>query len=290
MKHLSSMLVKNGADWLKLAVDSAKDDVEDLADEACRLAYQYQYYPGIVTDFSTMPRYSRFLGIRKLMVEFYESPPTKLRAVLQLRRNNHALQECPSCGYPFAPDTLDHFMPKDDWPEFSIFPNNLTPQCRGCQSQKGSFFYSVKDNQAFFIHPIFSDALSKIGFKVNIEIEGNNPRFEAKFTRLAALESAEEQRLKIHIEKLEIRKRILKFCWAEYSKWKNMISDKKFDIKAALQQRIDEQPYSNSDVARNWQVAFYRGVLKNQQVMDHLNSFAPSAPLPLTEVVSELNF
>lgn len=46
------------------------------------------------------------------------------------------LQICPACGEDGTPNTLDHYLPKEAYPEFSITPINLSPMCDICQGKK----------------------------------------------------------------------------------------------------------------------------------------------------------
>ncbi|MDI3236475.1 hypothetical protein QK289_15795 [Exiguobacterium antarcticum] len=43
---------------------------------------------------------------------------------------------CPYCGLD-KPRTIDHYLPKAIFPEFSIFPLNLIPCCNYCNQKKG---------------------------------------------------------------------------------------------------------------------------------------------------------
>lgn len=45
--------------------------------------------------------------------------------------------KCPHCGLS-EPDTIDHYLPKDIFPEFSILPINLVPMCGRCNNIKNT--------------------------------------------------------------------------------------------------------------------------------------------------------
>lgn len=42
---------------------------------------------------------------------------------------------CPSCGFSQA-ETLDHYLNKAGFPQFSVFPYNLVPACKSCNHGK----------------------------------------------------------------------------------------------------------------------------------------------------------
>lgn len=63
--------------------------------------------------------------------------------------NNTNLSICPNCGVGVV-STLDHYLPKDKFSIFSVYPNNLIPCCRDCNTNKSNKLNRV-------IHPYFDD-------------------------------------------------------------------------------------------------------------------------------------
>ncbi|UPG86002.1 HNH endonuclease [Luteibacter aegosomatis] len=73
---------------------------------------------------------------------------------------NGALEMCPFCGGIGIPKTLDHFLPKNKHPKYSVLPLNLVPSCRDCNlGEKGQsaalvdedvFLQPYMDKSAFF--------------------------------------------------------------------------------------------------------------------------------------------
>jgi hypothetical protein len=45
--------------------------------------------------------------------------------------------KCPYCCGIGVPSTLDHYLPKSPFPQYSVYPENLIPCCRDCNSVKG---------------------------------------------------------------------------------------------------------------------------------------------------------
>ncbi|MGL4914126.1 MAG: HNH endonuclease [Romboutsia sp.] len=52
-------------------------------------------------------------------------------------QTNSIQSKCPHCGLS-EPDTIDHYLPKDVFPEFSILPINLVPMCGRCNNIKNT--------------------------------------------------------------------------------------------------------------------------------------------------------
>ncbi|NAS95250.1 HNH endonuclease [Pseudomonas syringae pv. actinidifoliorum] len=43
---------------------------------------------------------------------------------------------CPTCGGIGQPRTLDHYLPKANYPKLAVVPQNLIPACRDCNTNK----------------------------------------------------------------------------------------------------------------------------------------------------------
>ena len=46
--------------------------------------------------------------------------------------------KCPFCGGIGHPKTLDHYLPKANFPQYSVLPTNLVPCCRDCNTEKSN--------------------------------------------------------------------------------------------------------------------------------------------------------
>ena len=63
--------------------------------------------------------------------------------------------KCPFCGGIGHTKTLDHYLPKSNYPLYSVLPKNLVPCCRDCNTGRGSTFASNAENQT--IHPYLDE-------------------------------------------------------------------------------------------------------------------------------------
>ena len=236
MDYLERLAIS--ADWQIIAQTSDKENVSDLIDLYDDLNNSYEGYQSLIEDFASVPPPSNYIAQKDLLVEYYEDAPANLKKVIRDRRNNHGLRACPSCGSPYKPNTLDHFIPKHKWPEYSIYPNNLVPQCIGCAPIKGKRYYCDETLSAIFIHPIYSDLLSKVRFGVVIEIcnETNSPKFTVKFWA-GGLSGNDLTRVRQHLKKIEIHARMQIFLRSEFDHWKRIVSVKGINIQSAIDRK-----------------------------------------------------
>ncbi|WP_336286632.1 HNH endonuclease [Cronobacter dublinensis] len=291
MKYLGSFIKNQPCTWLAAAIESKKENVQDLEDIADDIAEHYELYDGFITSFDEELSESSFLQYSDLLVEYYEKSPSKLNKLLLERRNEHELSFCPYCGNPMIPDTLDHFIPKGKWPEFSIFPNNLVPQCRGCAPVKGENYYCNESNSAMFVHPIYFNFLENFRFSMNVTLNGDEKELsvDVKLKKVMATRIEDQRRVILHAEKLKIKSRIINYCNKDFKQWKRRLSNARFDIETALQQRLSEVP--QSEIGKDWQSAFYFALLQNQDVILYLNSLCPvEDPHQQFDNVEDLDF
>ncbi|MEE5154825.1 hypothetical protein V2J87_26115 [Pseudomonas alliivorans] len=286
MKYLSSLRVRTDCAWLDQAIFSEKDNAKLLYYLKFTLREHYRKFDAVIDDYKTAPTPSRIDLTAQVLKEFYLNPPAALRGSFKLRRADHQLDECPYCGYPSPPETLDHFIPKEKWPEFAIFSNNLVPQCRDCAPIKGHRYYCSNKRQALFLHPMYSAALSAVRFDVDITIEHEKPLFKPRFSIEKSTSEEDANRIKLHLSSLKVPKRIVAYCEHQYKRWGRLVREKGCNIKKSFETRLEE--YGGHADASNWAAAFYLGVLSSPEVIESLQgdfhqkpSSFPKCTLPL---------
>ncbi|MBT2969593.1 MAG: HNH endonuclease [Candidatus Thiodiazotropha sp. (ex Ctena orbiculata)] len=100
-----------------------------------------------------------FGGIRKSnLTRLYDYYMVKKQPARQIYDDImlSADDKCPYCGGVGRPRTLDHYLPKSKFPQFSVLPTNLVPCCRDCNSEsKNTSISTTAEDQV--IHPYFDD-------------------------------------------------------------------------------------------------------------------------------------
>lgn len=81
----------------------------------------------------------------------------KLEEVIK-RQEKRIQALCPLCEIDNHHDK-EHYLPKSEFPEYSIFMPNITPVCSMCNSKKGNNFLDEKSERQFF--NIYFDKLPK---------------------------------------------------------------------------------------------------------------------------------
>lgn len=80
-----------------------------------------------------------------------DKPGRKIYQQIKVSANG----KCPFCGGIGHVKTLDHFVPKANFPVYSVVPANLVPCCRDCNSEKLNSYPEEMATQV--LHPYFDD-------------------------------------------------------------------------------------------------------------------------------------
>ncbi len=87
----------------------------------------------------------------KLYTQYFVPKAKKIRVMYDAILTS-AKGECPFCGGLGDPSNLDHFLPKAEFPQFSIYPSNLVPSCRDCNMGEKKVGYATSAEEQM-IHP-----------------------------------------------------------------------------------------------------------------------------------------
>lgn len=257
--------------WFRKVRKSGKSNLQSLMTIKHQLIREYLTYDSLIINYQNNLNVSTCLMNKELLIDFYEHAPVKLADEFKNRRHYNELLECPYCGKPNLPNTLDHFIPKEKWPEFAIYPKNLVPQCRDCMSIKGKKYFCNINSMAKFVHPIYFDYLSQIKFEIkfdfcpitemiiNFRIKLIHP---TNFTHL--------NRVKLHLKSLDVKKRIQSYCNEEFKKLERLRRQKRFSMATFLKSKL--KSLHNDNIGKNWESSFYEALLNNTDCMNYFNN------------------
>lgn len=189
------------------------------------------------------------------------------RPVLAALRSRE-LQLCPACGEDGTPNTLDHYLPKQTYPEFSITAFNLFPMCDICQGEKSTATVNAA-NERLFLHPYFDQFIDVQVLHLQIGQPYEAPA-TMTLTPHSALDPAQSALVARHLEHLAISTRYHRFFKDEYLRLLRLtrsIRQKCMDVTAHLE--IFTENARNKSI-NSWGHVFYAGVLANPGLMEYL--------------------
>lgn len=131
------------------------------------------------------------------------APMTALRGEL-LKRISVA--RCPFCGISES-STLDHYLPKEQYSEFSVFPKNLVPSCAVCNTRKRDRIVDEGTNVRMFLHPCYDVIPDTAFLSVRARMEEDALVLSYRLTRPAGMALQTFQRLRSHFDQLDLADR-----------------------------------------------------------------------------------
>ncbi|WP_225609161.1 MULTISPECIES: hypothetical protein [unclassified Pseudomonas] len=183
-----------------------------------------------------------------------------------LRRRT--LTYCPACGEDGTPNTLDHYLPKDTYPEFAVSPVNLFPMCDICQGAKGTKLLST-DNERLFLHPYFDAFIDTQLVELTIDGPYNAPE-AIHLTAAAGLSDASRFLIERHLQELSIPSRYYRYFSEAYLRLLRHVQrmrSKGSDVCSRLEDFRDMEALKSVNA---WGHIFYDGVLRNDALLDYL--------------------
>jgi len=201
----------------------------------------------------------------------YNSPKDNSAQLPILRKlRERTLQLCPACGEDGTPNTLDHYLPKDSYPEFAISTFNLSPMCDTCQGWK--LEHTLDANGArLFLHPYFDEFLDKQVLQLEIGRPYNSPA-SIHIGAHADLELDDKLLVSRHLKELHLETRYYHFFRDEYIRLlgcANDIRDAKLDM---IQHFEIFCRNARRKSVNSWGHIFYESVLRNKELLIYLQT------------------
>lgn len=108
---------------------------------------------------------------------------------------------CPLCGHRDV-TTLDHYLPKTDYPRLSVAPINLIPSCKDCNTGKLRTYPTTPEEET--LHPYFDDIENYTWLKATI-IANASISISFYVDRVKEWDDLLYKRVKNHFESFNLR-------------------------------------------------------------------------------------
>ncbi len=158
--------------------------------------------------------------------------PSNLRLVKLKNRvttvlDNRAMNTCQYCT--IAPvGSLDHIVPKDEFPEFSVNPKNLLPACTTCNSHKNENW--KENNKTIFLN-LYTDILPTVQYLfVDLIISANNIQTKFELRNNNNIDVDFFELLESHYRRLHLPQRFNRASHKVISELTNLISASRLHI------------------------------------------------------------
>ena len=208
----------------------------------------------------------------KWMGECYKNAPKELGlAWIKKLRTKHPHVSCAMCGSTNV-TSLDHILPKEDYPELAVFSYNLVPSCQPCnnrRAKKGAF-----SDTPGFVHPYFDSVILDA---LELRIQFSEPFSSVEFKLIVTgVQGLDFDRVTWHVNNsinFDVFHRSMRYFWA---KWRQ----KSFIVKNSLQIQnniIEELRIESTVNSRNsWEAIFLKSLAIDMPALNWMSIHDPS--------------
>jgi hypothetical protein len=172
-----------------------------------------------------------------------------------------AYGRCPLCGQGKV-WTLDHHLPKKQYPVFAVAPANLIPSCQDCNKAKGSTVPTTPEDST--LHPYFDYIDAHLWLTAAV-VETDPAAVLFSISRPAAWEDILFARVRYHFKLFNLASLYSGHAAEEMSNIRDYVS--RLHASAGLEgvrQHLRDQANSREASRRNsWQSATYRALEAN---------------------------
>lgn len=164
---------------------------------------------------------------------------------------------CPLCGERDV-KTLDHYLPKTEFPELAVFPANLIPSCSDCNKTKLTHVAQCHRDQTF--HPYFDDWSRYQILLASVDVT-DTVQVTFSIEPVAGFPEESLVRAQRHFEKLELGMLYASKAAVELVQRKDTFRRDFLDGAQVLEQELQLEAQSRARGNLNgWRPALYRGL------------------------------
>lgn len=217
--------------------------------------------------------WARAVSFKTRFLSLYSSPQADSvqKPVLEKLRER-TLQMCPACGEDGTPNTLDHYLPKTEFPDFAVTAVNLFPMCDTCQGWKLEKVLS-QDGERLFLHPYFDEFLDQQVLQLSIGEPYHAPA-SMELRPSVNLSPALQALITRHIENLGISTRYYHFFREQYTHLLGSAADIREEELNMRQQLTLFRNKARRKSINSWGHIFYESVLANDPLLLYLETAA----------------
>lgn len=213
----------------------------------------------------------------------YAAPPGDLNHITVMRESTEHMV-CPMCGSMHS-GTLDHYLPKNHYPVFSVFSKNLVPACK-CNSKRGEILLGPNPGERV-LHPYFDNCLGERLVRAHFEDLGTVPK--VSIALVASNTHPDYPAISFHVDRILRRSAVLGYVRA---RWSALIRKPSLIVRAfaenistpaEVQAILEDERNRLDDLhggKNNWDSIFLSGLIEPQVTAWIAGRFAVPGRVP----------
>jgi 5-methylcytosine-specific restriction endonuclease McrA len=172
MRSLAALVIDDEKVYDDIVSSKHAPNKKRLKTIRTKVVAAYGTYRGAAPELGGLLKVTMLQTQHNALVHAYEvrtKPMERLRSQI-LDEATHVV--CPLCSLGEA-TTIDHYLPKEKYPEFAVFSPNLVPACGTCNTIKLDRILNENTGIRLFLHPYNDNIPNEIFLSVSVSlIEG----------------------------------------------------------------------------------------------------------------------
>jgi len=175
---------------------------------------------------------------------------------------------CPFCGVSEA-GTLDHYLPKESYPEFSVLAWNLVPSCAKCNTRKRTLIVDDGTDVRLFLHPYFDDIPNQLFLAVRVRLRQDALLLKFYVRQPAGMSLACYSQLRSHFNQLDLADRYRKLSLIElrgrHGGFVRFYGQEDGAERVAAELLAEANDYEAAHGPNFWRVVLYRALATHDE-------------------------
>lgn len=192
------------------------------------------------------------------------------------------LQRCPYCMLN-DPRTWDHYLPKDSYPEYSVYHPNLVYVCFGCNQRKWDYYDA---NVLLYCHPYFTVPETETLLHCSVTMDGGRLVIEYYGAGIGVLQLAGEI-VQRHLEHLSLA---VRFQGEAASLVSNLIGELRHYFPVGIQPEalkgVLRRRYADACAqlgSNAWDSRLWHGLAASDEFLQYANTQIAAAGVPSSD-------
>ncbi len=205
---------------------------------------------------------------RGAMEALYSSTIKEVAYIREMRNDNSG-RCCSMCG-SLSSTQIDHYLPQNHYPEFSIFKPNLFPIC-GCNQSKLQKTIGPNPGERF-LHPAYDRKISDRAIYVRIRHHSGTPSYEVSFKKPKRVRASAA--FDFHMRTLVSKDRITRYVKQGFEKFcrrpSSVVTELRYrnpgsKVELAMMLRDElEEACREHQSKNNWESVFLHALLERR--------------------------
>jgi hypothetical protein len=255
--------------FLKSKHDPTRSDLQEMKLPVIQAYKEYKHHAATDT-FETIQPIGYVSSKKESLIHCYTVSTINrntLLANIRDAQSDYHKNYCPFCGI-YHPDTFDHYLPKDKFPEYSVLPENLQLCCSHCNRIKNEYW--IENERRIFLNKYFDDDNCVEYLLCNTSLSNGILKYEYYLDDQSLDLLSIGAIIKSHYKKLDLlseyRNKANSYVSEHLLAIKSYFSGDKCSLKLSLEN--DCNTHRDKEGINTWKYAILKSLYKSEYVID----------------------